>query len=121
MKNISHFAAIFPVDDVEATANYYQDILGFEITFKWEDPASYVVTKAGESVGIHFVKREDNYQPSSSHCALYIFVHDVDTLYKQYQNAGVEITNPIDTRDYGMRDFDIKDPNGFILTFGKGQ
>ncbi|MEL7002164.1 MAG: glyoxalase superfamily protein [Bacteroidota bacterium] len=121
MKNFSHFAAIFPVDDVKGTAEYYRDKLGFQITFEWEDPPSYIVTKNGETVSIHFVKRDDDFKPSSRHCSLYIFVHDVDKLYKEYVKAGVNITNPISTHDYGMRDFDIIDPNGFILTFGRGQ
>ena len=31
-----------------------------------------------------------------------------------------EIINPIASWDYAMRDFDIKDPDGYILTFGRG-
>lgn len=121
MSDFSHAATIFPVDDVKGTAEYYRDRLGFKITFEWEDPPSYIVTKRGESVSIHFVKNDDEYKPSSKHCALYIFVEDVDQLYKEYQQSGANITNPIATRDYTMRDFDITDPNGFILTFGRGQ
>ena len=47
-----------------------------------------------------------------------IFVHDIDALYQKYQKAGANITNPIGDREWGMRDFDITDPNGFILSFG---
>lgn len=121
MKNFSHFAAIFPVDNVKESAEYYRDKLGFEITFEWDDPPSYIVTKNGETVSIHFVKKDDDYKPSAHHCALYIFVHDVDKLYEEYKESGANITNPIGTREYAMRDFDVTDPNGFIVSFGTGQ
>ena len=116
---LSHSSPIFPVDDPLATAEYYRDILGFSIAFKWEDPPSYVVVNRDEAVSIHFSKRDDNYLPSRSHVALAVFVHDVDALYEEYKKAGASITQPIGDRPWGMRDFDITDPNGFILSFGQ--
>ena len=120
MKLLSHASPIFPVDNPLETATYYRDVLGFDINFQWEDPPTYVVINRDDAVGIHLVKREDNYQPSQQHVSLFIFTHDVDALYEEYQKSGANITNPLDDRDYGMRDFDVKDPNGFILTFGQG-
>ncbi|MEM7298907.1 MAG: VOC family protein, partial [Bacteroidota bacterium] len=70
--------------------------------------------------GIHLVKKEDDFKPSANHTSLFIFVHDVDALYDEYQKSGANITNPIADRDYGMRDFDVTDPNGYILAFGQG-
>ena len=49
-----------------------------------------------------------------------IFTNDVDEIYKRLEKNGVEIVNPIGTRDYMMRDFDIRDPDGYILSFGQG-
>ena len=114
----SHAASIFPVEDPMAAAKFYEQHLGFEITFTWGDPPDYVITQREEAVRIHFVKRQDNFQPSSAHVAQYIFVYDVDRLYQVLVNSSVEIINPIGTREWGMRDFDIRDPNGFILCFG---
>ena len=51
------------------------------------------------------------------HSALYIFVYDVDMVYTDLCSKFVTIQNPIGTRDYGMRDFDILDPSGYVLTF----
>ena len=119
-KLLSHASAVFPVEDPLSTAQYYQDILGFEITFQWEDPPSYVVIKRDDAVGIHFTKKEGDFKPSDTHVSLAIFVHDVDALYEEYQKSGANITSPIGDRDYGMRDFDVTDPNGFILSFSMG-
>lgn len=119
-KLLSHASAVFPVEDPLSTAQYYQDILGFEITFQWEDPPSYVVIKRDDAVGIHVTKKEGDFKPSDTHVSLAIFVHDVDALYEEYQKSGANITSPIGDRDYGMRDFDVTDPNGFILSFSMG-
>ncbi len=120
MKLLSHASAIFPVDDPLKTATYYQDILGFDIAFEWEEPPIYIVINRDDAVGIHLVKKEDNHIPSKRHTSLFIFVHDVDALYKEFETAGANITNPIADREYGMRDFDVTDPNGYILAFGQG-
>lgn len=121
LKNLfSHAASILTVADVPATAEYYRDKLGFEISFLWNDPPDYAVLKAGEGVSIHLSKSSNKNKTLSVHTAVYIFVHDVDALYKAYQERGINIHTPIGDQEYGMRDFDIKDPNGYILTFGKG-
>ncbi len=119
MKLFSHSSPIFPVDDPLKTAEYYRDVLGFDINFKWEDPPTYVVVNREDAVGIHFVKKRDDFKPSTEHTALFIFVNDVDVVYDEYQKSGANITAPIADRDYGMRDFDITDPNGFTIVLGK--
>ncbi len=117
---ISHSATIFPVKDPLKSAQYYRDKLGFDITFTWDEPPSYVVTKLGESVSIHFVQRRDELTPSNTHVAMMLFVHNVDQVYEKLVENEVEVINPIGNRDYGMRDFDIRDPDGYILSFGMG-
>ena len=114
----SHAASIFPVEDPLATAKFYQQNLGFDITFTWGEPPDYVVTNREQAVNIHFVKKQDGFQPSQQHVSQYIFVHDVDRLYQELVDSEVEILQPLKTQEWGMREFDIRDPNGFILCFG---
>ena len=118
MENIlSHSAPIFPVDDVENTVRYYEQQLGFNCSFKMGTPPEYAVMRRGEGVSIHLVKRSGPFKPSAYHAALLIFVNDVDALYQEFQSKKVVILNPIGDRVFGMRDFDIRDPNGYILIF----
>ncbi len=44
-----------------------------------------------------------------------IFVNDVDAVYKEYQAKLVEFVGNLSDREYGNRDFRIKDNNGNIL------
>ena len=118
--NFSHSAAILPVSDLHKSIDFYTGKLGFEKTFEWGQPPYYAVVKRG-GVGIHLTKRADGNRPSKYHRAVYIFVNDVDEVYKQCRNNEVKIVNDIEDRDYKMKDFDIEDPEGFIITFGKGE
>lgn len=119
VKQFSHAAPVFPVPDVKQTAEYYRDKLGFEIKFLWGEPPTYAVVKR-QDVGIHLSKKADDFRPSGSHTAYYIFVYDVEGLFKEFKENDVEILNKPTRRDYGMTDFDIRDINGYILSFANG-
>ena len=120
VENFSHAATVFPVQDIEKSIEFYRDKLGFDVTFEWGEPVQYAVLKSGD-VSVHLVVKDDpKYQPSSVHTALYVFVHDVDEVYEELKANGASITNEIADRDYGMRDFDITDPDGFQLCFAMG-
>lgn len=47
----SHFASILPVKNVSKSIVFYQDKLGIELTFSWNNPVDYAVVKRG-GVGI---------------------------------------------------------------------
>ncbi len=118
-EHYSHAATILPVRDVQRSLAFYQDKLGFENTFKWGDPVDYAVMKAG-NVSIHLTQSDKDFRPNSQHIAVMIFVSRIDELYKALRSEGVNITSEIGDRDYAMRDFDIADPDGHLLSFGQG-
>lgn len=118
--NFSHAATIFPVKDVQRSIDFYTHQLKFDLTFTWDDPITYAVLKKG-GVSIHLTKRADDLHPSKKHTALYIFVHNLQEVYEQCIKEQVQILNPLGARDYQMKDFDIQDPDGHIITFGKGE
>ncbi len=119
MKLFSHASIILPVSDVNQTAIFYRDKLGFDISFLWEDPPSYAVVNRDDAVGIHFTKTELPLN-ITEHPRLYIFVQDPDAVYEEYQKSGVDIVEPLKDTDYKMREFVIKDLNGYKLVIGKG-
>lgn len=110
----SHAAIAIPVPNLLETLDYYENRLGFEVTFRWGEPVTYAVGKLGAETQIHFTQAEDLAVYATS---LYIFVHNVNNVYDELKKNGVKILNEIDDRDYGMRDFDIVDVNGYRLTF----
>jgi uncharacterized glyoxalase superfamily protein PhnB len=49
---------------------------------------------------------------------LYVDVDQVDQLYASLRDR-VQIVVGLNDTDYGMREFIIRDPNGFWITFGQ--
>ncbi len=117
---ISHAATVLGVKDMKKAIDFYKDQLGFELTFFWGEPIDYAVVKANETVSIHLTKTDESPTVEHSPTKVYIFVHDIDKLYKIYQDRQLPISHPIANRDYGMRDFDIIDLDGHRIAFGQG-
>ena len=46
-----------------------------------------------------------------------VMVPDVDALWQRAQSVGATIAAPIADRSYGLRDFTVRDPDGFGLRF----
>ncbi len=118
--NFSHSATIFPVKDIQRSIDFYTNRLEFKLTFSWGEPTNYAVLKNG-GVSIHLTVKNDDYVPSKRHCALYIFVYDIDKIYQRCKDNEVSIVNSPEVRDYKMKDFDIIVPEGYIITFGNGE
>lgn len=115
MENFSHASPIFPVVNVQETAVFFRDQLGFTIEFSWEAPPSYIVLSRG-SVGLHLTTWEQADQPTPS--LLYVFVHDVDAYYQELLSRNTPVKVPPENQAYGMRDFDVEVPGGHRITFG---
>lgn len=119
--HFSHAAPIIPVDDMDRSLAFYRDQLGFTVSFTWEDPISYAILRAGDHVQIHLSLRDQPVDKDKrSRSMIYVFVRDIDKLYQVYKERKVNIKTHIDDRDYQMRDFDVEDPDGHLLTFGNG-
>ena len=56
--------------------------------------------------------------PVNQYWAAYIYVENADILHTQYRDAGVEIVRGPENMPYGLRDFDVRDPDGHVLAFG---
>ncbi len=116
-KKLSHFAVQFPVQDPVEAGKWYENKLGFSIEFEWGDPVDYLVTQRENAVSIHFIRTEvKDVEPRT----IYIFCYDVDAVYEELSsNENMELTAPFN-HEYGMRDFEVRDPYGNLIVFGMG-
>jgi catechol 2,3-dioxygenase-like lactoylglutathione lyase family enzyme len=104
---------ILPARDVKETAQFYKKRLGFEIDLRWEKPP-YASVRHGKVV-IEFGEGRKQYAGSGVRC---IHVTDVDGLYRELRAKKLEFVGDFADRDYGSRDFRVKDNNGNLLIFG---
>ncbi len=112
---ITGHASILHVKDMAAALAYYRDVLGFTVSFSWDDPPHYVCLCLGDCA-IHL----NAYEPPACPSRVAIFCKGIDALYAQLAARGANIVEPIDDRPYGMRDFAITDADGHRLIFGQG-
>lgn len=100
--------------DVKVLAEWYRDILGFEISLLWGDPPSYgMVGRDGIRLGI--APSDKLFGPS----AAYIHVTGVDGLYAEFLSRSVTVNRQLERTAYRMKDFDLFDPDGNRLCFGE--
>ena len=120
-------APYFFVTDVVATANYYRDRLGFQYNRFWGEPPCFcMVHRAGITILLSPVARGED----EPHTALppqpnghdawdaYIWVDDADALYAEFAAQGVKFLRGLCNQEYGCREFEIEDPNGYRICFG---
>ncbi len=116
-------APILAVPDVLAATEYYCDKLGFTIGFLYGDPPTHAGIHRGEwtSEGAHIqFTLTDQPLPPKPPVGFYVFMgEDVDGLYRAYQDAGVHIEREPTDEPWGMREFAIRDCNGYLLRFGR--
>jgi catechol 2,3-dioxygenase-like lactoylglutathione lyase family enzyme len=104
------------VSDLSAAVDFYVNKLGFEQAFIWGEPPRF----AGVTLGsVQIFLQQGTPTPNPDLSAVFFTVGDADELYAFHQANGVEITEPIDDRHYGLRDYCIRDLNGYILAFGQ--
>ncbi len=111
-------ATVFVVSDIARSIAHYRDVLGFAVTFEYGTPPSYACLCRDE-VALHLIAAHRTSRlPGNG--AICVFVTDVDGIHAELAARDANVLKPPHDYDYGMRDFDVVDPDGNQLTFGMG-
>lgn len=102
-----------PVPDVAAAVELYTTKLGFTPGFTWGEPPSI----AGVNLGDVQVFLQPG-TTSAEGVEVFFVVGDADELYDFHRAGGLEVVEPIADREYGLRDYGVRDPYGNRLGFG---
>jgi uncharacterized glyoxalase superfamily protein PhnB len=106
------------VPDVSATVDWYTSI-GFKVVRQNEEDGE--INWAKLTFGNSEVMFDAGGKPSTEHrreVDLYILTENVDDLYRRLKDR-VQVAEGLDDAFYGMREFIIRDINGFWVTFGQ--
>lgn len=101
------------VSDIPVAIDFYTKRLGFELAFTWGDPPTFAAVNLGK-VQMFLQKGT----PDPKGCYVYFLVGDADMLYEFHRANGVEVAQEIDDKEYGIRNYVVRDLNGYYLTFG---
>jgi catechol 2,3-dioxygenase-like lactoylglutathione lyase family enzyme len=118
----------FIVRNVPAALEFYRDKLGFDITFEGPEPDDifFGIVQRGRSmvmfkdIGVEPVPNGTrDVGQGNMRWDAYIYVADPDALADEYAGNSVEFFEPLkDTHD-GLRGFEVKDADGYVLFFGR--
>jgi len=123
---IDAVSPFFIVGDVERSLAFYRDKLGFGVVFEEsEGPQQHmffaIVSRDGAML---LLKGDGAAMPNPTRCAwarwdAYVLVSDPDALAAEFESRGVKFSESLkDTHD-GLRGFELIDPDGYVLFFGR--
>ena len=117
LKNYVGAAPVISTTDVAGTIRYFEQTLGFEQQFIWGDPPVYAGVKVGGAPlyvtydpDLATVIREQRLAPD-----IFLWVNDIDTVYRQHQTANAQILEELTERPWGVRQYVVREPNGYHL------
>jgi catechol 2,3-dioxygenase-like lactoylglutathione lyase family enzyme len=101
------------VADIREAVAFYRTKLGFAEGFLWGDPPTFAGVNLGET---QLFLRQGTPQPEG--CSVSFVVGNADELFEFQRANGVEIAIPPGDREYGLRDYSVRDLHGHWLSFG---
>ena len=125
---ISGISPFFIVNDVPSSLSFYRDRLGFEITFQGPTPDDIffgIVCRGGaqilmKAVGVAPVPNYTrDVKQGIARWDAFVSVPDPDALAAEFASRNVEFFEPVKDTDDGLRGFELKDADGYLLFFGR--
>ncbi|RZT13214.1 putative glyoxalase superfamily protein PhnB [Kribbella sp. VKM Ac-2569] len=109
------------VADVDASATFYRDQLGFRIDFLHGNPPFYgSVSRDGATLHLKLVDEPVFAAGAAEREGLimaFVDAPNVRELYTEYQSADAEIVQKLTKQAWGGTDFIVRDPDGNAIAF----
>ncbi len=125
---ISAISPFFIVSHVPTSLAFYRDRLGFEITFQGPAPDDIffgIVRRGGAQILLKAVgvAPAPNYtrhvEKGIARWDAFIHVQDPDALAAEFASRNVVLSEPLKDTDDGLRGFELKDVDGYVLFLGR--
>ena len=124
MSHLESATPCFSVADIATTMRWYEEQLGFTPDpFPDNEPYVFAIL-ARDDIDI-MLQRVENYQKPDIYKLrsvgvwdAYIRMRGVKQFYNEIKEK-VEILKPLRKQPYGYWEFEVKDPNGYVLVFSE--
>ena len=127
MPNFKKLTPNLLVSSVDASLAFYTNVLGFDrgMTVPDQSPLVFAQVTSGP-IEIFFNDAKGAVQeypvldgkPIGASGTMFIEVEQIEALYEALRPK-VTITMPLVTQFYGMKEFAIADPDGYLITFAE--
>jgi catechol 2,3-dioxygenase-like lactoylglutathione lyase family enzyme len=122
---IGGISPFFIVSNVQQTVAFYRDKLGFEAEYL-DPPENPFFGAVHRDSAMIFFKSQGDVAPipnTSRHPWIkwdaYLSVPDPDALAAEFAASGVAFHTPLGITSENLRGFQVRDPDGYILFFGR--
>ncbi len=118
----------FIVKHVPSSLSFYRERLGFEITFQGPAPDDVffgIVRRGGaqillKAIGVAPVPNcTRDVKKGIARWDAFVNVPDPDALASEFASRGVDFSGPLRDTEDGLRGFEIRDADGYVLFFGR--
>ena len=127
---ISGISPFFIVRHVPSSLSFYRDRLGFEVEFQGPEPDDIffgIVRRGGAQILLKAVGVPPlpNYtrdiKQGIARWDAFVAVPDPDALAAEFASRNVEFFMPLRDTGDGLRGFELKDADGYLLFFGRAR
>ena len=101
-----------PLDDVPAAVAHYRDVLGFRVNYQQHD----IGVMDRDAIRVLLIARTERHRGIGS---AYVYVENADALCAELRAKGANVQGEPVSRPWGLREFEVLDPEGNRLTFGQ--
>ncbi|HSU53747.1 MAG TPA: VOC family protein [Candidatus Dormibacteraeota bacterium] len=108
---------VLAVHDVRRSADFYVEMLGFQIV---REPPGWIFVKKDNCM-IMLGECPDDMNASELGCHsyfAYLRVEDADSYYRHLTAKGADVRSKIADKPWDMREFSVRTPDGHRITIG---
>jgi catechol 2,3-dioxygenase-like lactoylglutathione lyase family enzyme len=121
MASMTASAPQFLVENLSESLTFYERRLGFSRDFVYED---FYAGMSRDHAVIHLkcapkLEAERAHRKAGEHLDAYLAASGIGELHDEFIGRGAPIIRPLEQRPWGVRDFYVEDPDGYILCFGE--
>jgi catechol 2,3-dioxygenase-like lactoylglutathione lyase family enzyme len=125
---IERMCPFFIVSDVVRSIDFYREKLGFDPIHQAPEPdsdqAPFFAIVVRDNAMLFIKSGKAQPQPNNTRDPFmrwdgYLSVPDPDALFAEFTDRGAEFSKPLQDTHDGLRGFELIDPDGYVLFFGR--
>jgi lactoylglutathione lyase len=116
------------VSNVSASLKFYEETLGLKRQMTVPEQEPFVFAGVGSGNVEIFLNQKETVvaeyaafagKPLGGTFTMYVEVDNVEELHRRVQQHKVKIVMPMEKKFYGMQEFAVADPDGYLITFAQ--
>ena len=106
------------VRNVSVSRKFYVDVLGFEVTGEYAPEGTLCWSSLQNGSVEIMLSLDPKGDGTAKPAQLYLRIPDADEMHNALKAKGISVSE-LANRFYEMREFEVRDPDGYLLIFGQ--